>query len=905
MTTRLLLVDSMGLLYRGHFAMSGRPLSAPDGTVTSGLFHLLREILDQRDARDPDITVAAMDSPGPTFRNALYPPYKANRPPMPDELRTQADLARRLIPAMGIPMVQREGLEADDVIASLAARAVAEGGSALILTADKDLLQLVGEGVTVLRPGRPGKPAVEVGPEGVPEILGVPPGLVADLFALTGDSSDNVPGAKGIGPKTAVALLERFGSLDAVLARCGEVEPPSVRRKLEESRETVLLSRRLVDLSGAAALDVSLDELATAAPDLPAASELLGRLGMASLTKRLLRRSAAVGSGFPEGLFAGDRSGASGHPRIVVLAAGSTPDPDSTVNRFPAGVPAAVAAAVDPLAPLQGTPLGVAVAFAREEAVYLPLAGPAALQADSARRLLGRLLSDRPLWAADGKRDLHAVNGLGVPIGGIAGDPTLADYLLHPEGGSHALAGLTATWLGRSHPIGEGGPSGSGGGPPEADGGSAAERCASDACVAWELCGLLRRELGRDAELLRIYDDLELPLIPVLSAMERRGVAVDMAALADLEEGFTSRMDELERTASGMIGVPVNLNSPVQVSSILFERLGLEPVRKTPGGSLSSGADVLESLEGAHPFVPLVLEHREISKLLSTYVRKLPGSVSPEDGRVHTSFSQTVTATGRLSSSNPNLQNIPVRTQRGRDVRRCFRPGSPDEVFVTADYSQIELRVLAHLAGPGALREAFMAGLDIHDATARALFGDSSKDHRRKAKEVNFSILYGISPWGLSRRLGIPVAEAGAVIDRYLASYPELEFFFRKCIADAEATGETRTMLGRRRLFRDFAASRGNTRKAMERMVVNTIVQGSAADIIKLAMLRVHARLGRDFHGAGLVLQVHDELVASVRREDARRAEEAVSAEMSGAMELTVPLVVDTGSGENWMEAQH
>jgi DNA polymerase-1 len=901
---RLLVLDSMGLLYRGHFAMSGKPLTAADGTVTSGIFNLVREILDLRASLSPDVTVAAMDFPGPTFRNDLYPAYKANRPPMPEELRTQADLARRLIPAMGIPMLQQEGLEADDIIASLAALVVSEGGTAHILTSDKDLLQLVGDGVTVLRPGRPGKPVIEVGPEEVREILGVPPRLVVDLFALTGDSSDNVPGAKGIGPKTALALLGEYGSLDAIYERISEVTPLSARKKLEESREMVLLSRRLVDLSPARPLGVSLSGLAAAIPDLRTASELLSRLGMSSQMKRLSPAAAAPKAGVQGELF--QRApvwNAAPSPFAVTIAA-SNADLERLLAGLPQGLPVAVDTETTSKNPLESSPVGLAIASSGTGAVYIPLGGPDALPVDSVLGTLRDILSGRPVWAQNGKYDIQVLQGIGVTVGNLAGDPMVADYLLRPEGRSHSLGSLSMAWLGRTlreydEVVGESGDLS------KVETSRVAAYCAADACTAWQLAGLLRAELAGDSALLGLYERLELPLVSVLAAMERRGVALDMKALAELEEGFAWRIHELEAAASAAAGVSVNLNSPSQISSVLFDTLGLAPMRKTPGGSRSSGVDVLEALEGSHPFVSLVLEHRELSKLLNTYVRKLPGFISPSDGLVHTSFSQTVTATGRLSSSNPNLQNIPIRTSRGRDVRRCFHPGAPGEVFVTADYSQIELRVLAHMAGPGALREAFMEGKDIHDATAVALFGDSSMEHRRKAKEVNFSILYGISAWGLSRRMGIGMTEAAGIIDRYLASYPELEFFFRKCIADAEATGETRTLLGRKRVFTDFASARGNTRKAMERMVVNTTVQGSAADMIKQAMLRVHTRLGRDFPGAGLVLQVHDELVAVVPAEAAQEAAAAMAREMVLAMELEVPVAVDTGIGRNWMEAQH
>ena len=892
---RLLLIDSLGLLYRGHFAMSRNPLAASDGTVTSGLYHLVREILDQMDSLEPVVTVAAMDYPGPCFRRGLYAEYKANRPPMPDELRTQADLARELVPAMGIPMIEREGLEADDIIASLTEQALDRGWEVSILSSDKDLLQLVGPGVTVIRPGGPGKTAETVGEEGVERILGVPPDRVVDLMALTGDSSDNVPGAKGIGPKTACGLIEKFGTLEGIYEHIDDAGTPSVRSKLEVSREMVDLSRELVALLPATELDVSLETLSGFTGDPALAVQLLSRLGMSSLVSRLGEESGG-----------GDLFSSLDHqefPQGSVSIASSAADIVLPAD-LPGNAPIAVDTETTSLNPFDASPVGVSVAWSPDDALYVPLAGSDPITTEAASSALEGILSGREVFAQNGKYDMHVLNRMGIGLHGLAGDPMIADYLLRPEDRSHSLSSLSLAWLGRSmrsysDTLGD------------ADDLSTVETskvasyCAADSRAAWELSVKLREELSVDPRLLELYDSLELPLASVLTSMEHRGVALDMQALSELEGSFSTRLAELEHAAEGMTGAHINLNSPAQVSSVLFDTLGLRTVRKTPGGGRSSDMDVLSALEGEHPFVGLVLEHRELSKLLNTYIRRLPDFISVSDGLLHTNFSQTVAATGRLSSSGPNLQNIPIRTSRGREVRKCFHPGLPGEVFVTADYSQIELRVLAHLAGPGKLREAFSRGMDIHSATAEAVFGDASLDNRRKAKEVNFSILYGISPWGLSRRMGMDMGEAAGIIDRYMAEYPELKSFFSRCITDAEATGETRTILGRKRGFHGFDKAKGSRRKSMERMVVNTTVQGSAADIVKLAMLRVHRMLGEMFTGSGLVLQVHDELVAVAPEADSVAVAEAVCREMECAMDLEVDLVVETGIGRNWMEAQH
>ncbi len=898
----LLVIDSLGLLYRGHFAMSRNPLTASDGTVTSGLYHLTREILDQMASAEPLLTVAAMDHPGPCFRKGLYHEYKANRPPMPDELRTQADLARELIPAVGVPMVEQDGLEADDVIASLTEEALERGWSVSILSSDKDLLQLVTEGVSVIRPGRPGKPASIVRSNGVERIMGVPSGKVVDLMALTGDSSDNIPGAKGIGPKTASRLITMFGTLENIYEHLDEAGSPSVRKKLEESREMVYLSRDLISLLPSRKLEVTLDRLTSFPADIPKAIELLSRLGMGSLISRLdasepeerqeQQEQDLFSSILSRKDFVADASVVSAAAEILIPA------------DLPEDAPLAVDTETTSRNPFDAAPVGVSIAWSKDDAFYVPLSGEDALPIDEAVSSLRHVLSGRNVFAQNGKYDMHVLQGMGISFNEIAGDPMIADYLLRPEGRSHSLSTLSMSWLGRSMRsysdiLGDAADLSA------VETVEVATYCSMDSRTAWELSVMLRDELSSDPSLLHLYDTLELPLVSVLASMERRGVSLDMDALGELETEFTSKLEEIEITAEKELGLRINMNSPSQVSSVLFDVLGLKSIRRTPGGGRSSGIDVLMALEGKHPFVGLVLEHRELSKLLNTYIKRLPDFVSTNDGLLHTSFSQTVTATGRLSSSSPNLQNIPIRTSRGREVRKCFYPGRVGEVFVTADYSQIELRVLAHLAGPGKLREAFGRGMDIHSATAEAVFGDASPEHRRKAKEVNFSILYGISPWGLSRRMGLPMGEAAAIIDRYMAEYPELESYFSKCLSDAEISSETRTILGRKRNFQGFSEATGSRRKAMERMVVNTIVQGSAADIVKLAMLRVYRMLEEEFPESSLVLQVHDELVASVPEKRAEAASKAIAHEMENAISLDVRLLVETGSGRNWMEAQH
>ncbi len=859
---KLLLVDSMGVLYRGHFAMISNPLRAPDGTVTSGLAHMLNEIQSLLAKHSPEYAAAAFDHPGPGFRSAIYEEYKANRPPMPDDLAPQARMAPVLLEAIGIPVLRREGFEADDLIASAAATARSRGIEVLILSSDKDLLQLVEGGVTIYQPGRPGRAANRIGPAEVPSVIEVEARQVADLLALAGDSSDNIPGARGIGPKTAAKLLAEHGSLEAVYDSIDSISPPSLRRRLIEGRDAVMLSRRLVELRKDALPGLDMDSLRPSMPG-PAAIAMLEKLGLRKAMERItaIRASASAGQSqdsAPAGEVApGDLEEHAGVVAVELLR------PSHDINIAPGGF---------------------AVAWAPGRSKVLDASSPrdcAAL----------RSLADRAgLASTDLKPVLHGLASCGIDWKRQEHDLSLLDYVLSP---------------GPAEPVPEDGEAALDKPLPAHPPGAVPQDAEERALAALSRCLDSSKILERDGRLLSLYRDVELPLARILVAMERRGVALDMDALGSLRREFSEALAEIEERAGDLVGARVNLNSPSKVSAVLFDTLKLPRLRKTGGGADSSSGSVLQSLRGRHPFVEAVIEHRELAKLLSTYVERLPGFVSPVTGLVHTRFNQAVTATGRLSSSNPNLQNIPIRTERGRRVRKCFIPGGTDEVLVSLDYSQIELRILAHMAGEGRLRSAYRSNRDIHAETSEAIFGDASFEHRRKAKEVNFSIVYGITPHGLSQRLGVSREEAAGIINRYFETYPEVEEFYRRCFAEAEAAGETRTLLGRRRLFPDLASAKGSARRSLERMVMNTTIQGSAADTMKLAMIRAHSRIARDMPEAGLVLQVHDELVAACPSGLAGELTEMLRSEMESAACLEVPLLVECGSGSNWLEAGH
>ncbi len=752
-----------------------------------------------------------------------------------------------------------------------------------MVSPDKDLLQLVSNRVSVLRPGRYGGSSTLVEEGGVRDIMGVPPEKVADLLAIMGDSSDNIPGAKGIGAKGAASLLERYESIDDIYRSLDSVKPESMRKKLADSEEAVRLSLRLTKLDRPLPEGVSPGNISMAPPREEELLPLLQRLSLAKAAD-FAGMSIAPSAGNPE------------YSCTVTIA--SRPEDIA----LPGEGPIAIDTETTSRDPSQAELIGFSVSSEPDSAVYVDYRG------SSRKKEFLKVLEDqaaaRGYIAQNAKYDARVLMNCGAALPEPSGDPYLADYLLRPDAREHSLKKLVPLWLGRTIPTFQ-----------EVTGGTSslqkvpldeiASYCCTDSSSALALSRRLDEELKADQGLEGVYRSVELPLSAVLAAMEQRGIGLDREALRQEGDAISARLFALMEKAGEQPGRSVNLASPRQVATVLFDTLGLDPVRKTSGGARSTGITVLEALRGKHPFVETLIEFRELSKLQNTYIEKLPGFVNPRTGLIHTSFNQAVTATGRLSSSNPNMQNIPIRTERGRAVRRCFVPPEKTHVFVTADYSQIELRILAHLAGDGILRRAYLENADIHSRTAEAVFGDASPEHRRKAKEVNFSIIYGISAYGLSQRLSIPRGEASEIISKYYETYPEVRRFYGETVAFAEEKGEVRTILGRRRPFEELAGARGNSRKQMERAAVNTRVQGSAADMIKLAMIKVAARLERELPEASLVLQVHDELVVTCPGEQAGRASDILKGEMGSALELQVPLTVETGTGENWLAAGH
>ncbi|HPC84412.1 MAG TPA: DNA polymerase I [Thermoanaerobaculaceae bacterium] len=838
---RLLLVDGHSNLYRAFFALR-TPLSAPDGTPTGAAYAFLR--MQHRLLRElaPTHVAVAFDAGRETFRTRMDERYKAQRPPMPDELRVQVPLVHEALRALGLAVLSQEGVEADDLIGTLASLGAERGFEVVIASADKDLMQLVRDPLVRMWHTRHEKLLDEAG---VTETFGVPPAQVAEVLAIMGDSSDNVPGCPGIGEKGAMALVREWGTVAAVLEHLGEVRPPRLAALLAAHRDEVELSRRLVAIRTDLDPGASLDELAMKPPDREGLAALYRRLGFASLLAEVERGSPAA-----------------------VAAAAAPPVREAAAE----AVAAALASSRMPGVAWVGDELAVA----HPEEV-LVCRGPAShLAGTLAPRLAGG-------WCHDAKALLARLRDAGAAPPALPTDAMLAGYLLEPG------APVDPGALARRFDI-----------PPPASG-TAVDLALTIARLAAPLAAALARE-----GLERVLTEIEMPLVPVLEDMERRGIRLEPGVLAELSRRLEASLVELERDIHAEAGGPFNVNSPQQLAEVLFARRGLPVLRRTAKTRApSTDAEVLAELAARGFRLPaLILEYREQAKLKSTYADALPRQVAA-DGRIHTRFNQAVTSTGRLSSSDPNLQNIPVRSELGRAVRAAF-VAEEGHVLVAADYSQIELRVLAHLSEEPTLLRAFAAGEDIHATTAALVFGVAPElvgpEQRRAAKTINFGLIYGMGAFSLSKDLGVSPAEAQRFIDSYFARLPRVREFLEATKAQARATGRVATLFGRIRRIEGLDASSPQLRGNAERQAINAPVQGTAADLIKLAMIRLAARL--DPARAWMVLQVHDELLVEAPAAGADAVASTVREVMEGAAVLRVPLGVDLGVGRSWGEAK-
>lgn len=886
---RVLLIDGHSALFRSFYALPA--LATSKGEPVNALYGFLRTLLMALREYPSRYVAVAFDTEGKTVRHETFAEYKATRKPMPEALAQQLPRVKPLLSALGIPYVECPGYEADDIMATLAKRAEAKGIPALLLTGDKDMAQLVSDKVFLLRPGRkPTDRLLLVDRAGVVELFGVKPEQIVDLLSLEGDSIDNVPGVPGVGEKTAVELLREYGNLEGVLNAAPHIRNKRVAQALLEHRESALLSRELVKLREAP-LPLDLEDCVPKNIDPHGLKRFLEELEFKSILAELKLEKEER------------------EPKYeLVLTAEAF---EKLLGRLASAEEFALDLETTSEDPLSAEIVGIAVSVEPYHGHYIPvghryLGAPKQLPLDYVLSKLQPLLSsERPKKIGQNlKYDLQVLLNYGIEVRGVAFDSMIAHWLLHPDAPSHSLEVIAREELGAQvqtykELLAQGGEREICEVPVE----RAARYSGEDAEMVMRLRSPLTKKL-EEAELLRLFEDLEIPLIEVLLWMERRGVLLDVDELRAQGKELEILLEKTREELFALAGGPFNPNSTPQVREILYERLKLPVLERTKTGP-STDAQVLRDLAQYHEFPAKLIAYRELEKLRNTYIEKLPQYVHPKTGRVHTSFNQTGTATGRLSSSEPNLQNIPAKTEVGVDIRRAF-VAPPGKVLIGADYSQIELRILAHLSGDAALIEAFQRGEDLHRRTAAVLFGVplEAVDSRMRAiaKRVNFGIIYGITPYGLSRDQGIPQEEAKALIEKFFQAYPKVAEFVEKLVEEARTTGYAKTLLGRKR---PLPGLRNPERRGIgqdRRNAINTPIQGTAADLMKLAMLRIHRAWKEGKLPAEMILQIHDELVFEVAEKDAEEAGKLVRELMEGVWELRVPLKVEVKIGRNWGE---
>ncbi|WP_330925948.1 DNA polymerase I [Candidatus Sororendozoicomonas aggregata] len=902
-STPLVLVDGSSYLYRAFHASERANLRTADGQPT-GAIRVMTTMLKSlmRDYPDSDVVVI-FDARGKTFRHAIYADYKANRKPMPDDLRSQVAPVHDVVRALGLPLLAIEGVEADDVLGTLALKATEKKINTIIATGDKDIAQLVNEHVTLIDTMK----GETLDRYGVIDKFGLPPELIVDYLALMGDTSDNIPGMPGVGGKTALALLQGLGSIDTIAANLDKVAGLGFRgskgfaKKFEEHKEVVLLSRSLATIKTDVSLPLPLEALTSNPVDNDALLALFKKFEFRSMIRELEEEK--------------DSHETTTAPAVDYDIITEKPLFLNWLDRLKKSGLFAFDTETTGLDYMAASLVGVSFACEPGKAAYVPVAhdyigAPDQLDRTWVLSQLKPLLEDSALKKVGQnlKYDQNILARYDIHLKGMAFDTMLESYVLNSTATRHDMDSLANKYLGITTISFE---SVAGKGVNQltfnqVDLEKAGPYAAEDADVTLKLHQVLWPQVEKENTLKRVFNTIEMPLVDVISRIERNGARVDSVLLEQQSLALGKRLTELERLAQEEAGEAFNLSSPKQLQALLFDKLGLPVLKKTPKGQPSTAEEVLQELALDYPLPRLIIEHRGLSKLKSTYTDKLPQMINPDTGRIHTSYHQSGTATGRLSSSDPNLQNIPVRTEQGRKVRQAFIAPEGYQL-VAADYSQIELRIMAHLSGDKGLLAAFAKGLDVHKATAAEVFNmplDAvTKDQRRSAKAINFGLIYGMSAFGLAKQLGVSRQSAQAFIDVYFDRYPGVLEYMEKTKASAREKGYVETLFGRRLYLPDINARNGMRRQSAERTAINAPMQGTAADIIKKAMLAVDQWLSASALDARMIMQVHDELVLEVAEGDLASLQEGVQCEMASAANLDVPLLVEVGAGKNWDEA--
>ena len=932
---RLFLLDAMALVYRAYFAYIRAPLRNSKGESTSAVFGFITFLNKILEDEKPDHIAVVFDTKAPTFRHKMYKQYKATRQEIPEDMPPQIDMIKKVVKAYNIPLLELDGYEADDIIGTLAKRAEKEKVQTFMVTSDKDYMQLISDRVKMYKPGQQGNEAEIVGFEGVKAKFGVTPDKVIDVLALIGDKSDNVPGVPGVGEKTAIPLVQQYGSLENILKNVEKIPQNGVREKISANKELALLSKKLVTIETNTPIKINFKELRLGEPDTKALREYFSALDFKSLVNKLKK-----GAGDDEE--AAEEKAADvdfkqyatikedKHKYTVITT-------EKEFKEFSARLAKAKEFVFDTETTskdaLQCQIVGLSFALKPREAYYISVDAASQKPAKSAS---GDLFGDAPAAVVkqkyptlpaklvfptlkpifenpkikkigqNAKYDMLALSLQDIWVEGIEFDTMIASYILRADG-QHNLDALAREYLDYSMVSFED-LTGTGKNqkdirdvPLEEIGNYSAE----DSDITFRLYEKLYDRLEKE-KMMTLCAEVEFPLTSVLARMEKTGVVVDPKYLAGMSKELELSLDKIIKEIYKLAGDKFNINSTQQLGEVLFKKLKLPPVRKTKTG-YSTDVGVLEVLRHEHPIIEKLLDYRQLSKLKSTYVDALPKLVNPLTRRVHTTYNQTVAATGRLASNDPNLQNIPIRTEIGRSIRNAFVAGGKDRLIMSADYSQIELRIMAHVAGDKGMAAAFNNNEDVHATTAAKVFGvalkDVTKDMRRKAKEVNFGIMYGIGPFGLATRLDITQTEAKEIIEKYFERFPGVKEYIEDTKAMAHKKGYVATLMGRRRYLPDIHSKNLNIRQNAERQSINMPIQGTAADMIKMAMVRIDRAMTKEKLKSAMLLQVHDELVFEIFKDEETKMRKLVEKNMREAMKLSVPIEVEIGVGKNWLEA--
>ena len=923
MARRLFLLDGMALVYRAHFALIRNPIYTSKGVNSSAIYGFTNTLVDLLGKQDPTHIAVVFDTPAPTERHEIFPEYKAQRDAMPEDLSIAIPEVKKLIKAFNIPVIEMDGYEADDIIGTLAKRAVNDDDECEVymVTPDKDFAQLVEDRVKIFKPGKAGNESEIIGIDAIKEKWNVQCSeQVIDILGLWGDASDNIPGVPGIGEKTAKKLVAQYGGVEQLIENIDQLKGKQ-RENLENNKEQALLSKKLATIIIDVPVDLDWDDLQLEDKNSDAVAGIFIEFEFNSLGKRLLGKDFVAGRGYD--------SNENDDAAEVSLKNIESVDHDyshivyddedrrrSEIDKLIEVDSFCFDTETTGTDPMHDELLGIAISCAEGKALYFECSRDEAQRKNFVKDFADLLSNPKTEKIGHNlKFDLAVLDWSGLNVKGPLFDTMLAHTLAFPDQ-KHSMDYASESMLGYTpismkSLIDEEDDSGQlsliDSSVADIEASKLAEYAAEDADVTYQLAQKLRpllKEKGQE----KVFYEIECPLIPVLVAMESQGISLDQSVLDEIRESLTSSINDLGAEITGLAGREFNLNSPKQLGEVLFDDLKLvDKPKKTKTGQYKTDEAVLTSLAPKHRVVEAILEYRESAKLKNTYVDALPNSIAKRTGRVHSSFGQLVTATGRLVSNSPNLQNIPVRTAQGREIRKAFVARGSDYKILAADYSQIELRVMASISGDDALQSAFSEGLDIHSATASKVYSvdlDSvTSDMRRGAKTVNFGIIYGISAFGLSRRLNVRRSEASELIDSYFEQYPKVKEFMSKTIEFAKENGYVETITGRRRYLRDINSSNAMIRSAAERTAINTPIQGTAADMIKLAMTRVQLALNEGDFDTQMILQVHDELLFDMAIDEETEIKEMVVEEMKNALPLNVPITVDVGTGDNWLEA--